>query len=176
MFTSVITLGSAVNTTLCRFVTTIRYVLNLICINVGILISSRQKKKKHEQHVWSWSRATMSSNAFSNHFVRNYRISLLEGQQSGRVFDLASKSLNFCLLVGFFFIFFGNIMAVYVTREELDKILFSKIESIEKTCWTLMATRNTIKDDLKSVSRSCFKKLLKESVISKDWLVYFVCS
>ena len=74
----------------------------------------------------------MSSNASSN--VRNYRISLLEGQQSGRVFDLASKSLNFCLLVGFFFIFFGNIMAVYVTREELDKILFSKIESIEKTC------------------------------------------
>ena len=33
---------------------------------------------------------------------------------------------------------------------------------------------NAIKEDLKSASRSVrFKKLLKESVISKYWLVYF---
>ena len=35
---------------------------------------------------------------------------------------------------------------------------------------------NAIKDDLKSASRFRFKKLLKESVISKYWLVYFICS
>ena len=52
-------------------------------------------------------------------------------EQDGRAFDLASKSLNFCLFsscvcVCFFFHFFRcfrYIMAVYVTREELDKIL-----------------------------------------------------
>ena len=35
---------------------------------------------------------------------------------------------------------------------------------------------NAIKEDLKSSSRFRFKKLLKESVISKYWLVYFICS
>ena len=41
---------------------------------------------------------------------------------------------------------------------------------------------NAIKEDLnltlnlKSASRFRFKKLLKESVISKYWLVYFICS
>ena len=53
-------------------------------------------------------------------------------EQDGRAFDLASKSLNFCLFSScvwvcvFFFHFFRcfrYIMAVYVTREELDKIL-----------------------------------------------------
>ena len=47
-------------------------------------------------------------------------------KQDGRAFDLASKSLNFCLFSCFFFHFFRCfrcIMAVYVTREELDKIL-----------------------------------------------------
>ena len=56
-------------------------------------------------------------------------------EQDERAFDLASKSLNFCLFsscvcVCFFFVFFFHffrcfryIMAVYVTREELDKIL-----------------------------------------------------
>ena len=37
-----------------------------------------------------------------------------------------------------------------------------------------MAKRNAITEDLKSASRFRFKKLLKESVISKYWLVYFV--
>ena len=37
-----------------------------------------------------------------------------------------------------------------------------------------MATRNAIKEDLKSASRFRFKKLLKESVISKYWLAYFI--
>ena len=37
-----------------------------------------------------------------------------------------------------------------------------------------MATRNAIKEDLKSESRFRFKKLLKESVISKYWLAYFI--
>ena len=50
-------------------------------------------------------------------------------EQDGRTFDLASKSHNFGLFsscVFFFFHFFRcfrYIMAVYVTREELDKIL-----------------------------------------------------
>ena len=52
-------------------------------------------------------------------------------EQDERAFDLASKSLNFCLfspcvcVCVFFFHFFRcfrYIMAVYVTREELDKI------------------------------------------------------
>ena len=37
-----------------------------------------------------------------------------------------------------------------------------------------MATRNAIKEDLKSASRFRFKKVLKESVISKYWLAYFI--
>ena len=40
-------------------------------------------------------------------------------EQDGRVFNLASKSLNFCLFSSWFFHFFRrfrNIMAVYVTR------------------------------------------------------------
>ena len=56
-------------------------------------------------------------------------------EQDGRAFDLASKSLNFCLFsscvcvcvcVFFFFHFFCRfryVMVVYVTGEELDKIL-----------------------------------------------------
>lgn len=48
-------------------------------------------------------------------------------EQDGRAFDLASKSLNFCLLSSFFYFHFvccfRYIMAVYVTLEELDKIL-----------------------------------------------------
>ena len=32
-------------------------------------------KKKHKRNVFSWSRAPMSSNAFSNPFLRRYRIS-----------------------------------------------------------------------------------------------------
>ena len=35
---------------------------------------------------------------------------------------------------------------------------------------------NAIKEDLQSAGRFRFKKLLKESVISKCWLVYFICS
>ena len=35
---------------------------------------------------------------------------------------------------------------------------------------------NGIKEDLKSAGRFRFKKLLKESVISKYWLVYFIGS
>ena len=49
-------------------------------------------------------------------------------EQDGRVFDVALKSLNFCLFWSCFFFFhffrcFRYIMAVYVTCEELDKIL-----------------------------------------------------
>ena len=55
-------------------------------------------------------------------------------EQDRLVFYLASKSLNFCLFSSWFFSFFHcfrTIMAVYITHEELDKILFSKIEPIE---------------------------------------------
>ena len=51
-------------------------------------------------------------------------------EQDGRAFYLASKSLNFCFFSScLFFVFFHffrwfrYIMAMYVTREELDKIL-----------------------------------------------------
>ena len=64
-------------------------------------------------------------------------------------------------------------MAVYITREELDKILLSKIEPIE-TSLNFNGQEECYYRRLKSASHFRFKKLLKESVISKYWLVYFV--
>ena len=59
-------------------------------------------------------------------------------EQHRRGFYLASKSLNFCLFSSCFFFHFFRcfryIMAVYVAREELDKILVLWCTSYAANC------------------------------------------
>ena len=53
------------------------------------------------------------------------------------------------------------------------------VEHSNKSVWVRFSVAklgNSIHEDLKSASRLRYKKLLRESVISKYWLVYFTCS